>query len=428
MILGDKQAKVMDFGIAKIPSLSVTTTGTVLGTPYYMSPEQISGQRVDIRSDIFSVGAIFYEMLTGERPFEGETTVTLAYKIVQVEPIPLRILKVHIPQSIEIICKKALAKDPSLRYQTPMEMLEDIRDFTGKGTRVTKPVAMADKTIKSQATIVVPKAPEEKRVEETLVSKEKMEAKPVEVDKKKAEPTPSVPPIKKESPAQPKPAVPQAPSAPRKADGSALKPITFAIVLVIIVVVGISLVVRFAKKSTPYSLSDTGTPQVVGNQPPQALPPEQKASLSVDALILQAKNQVRSNPAKARNLLTQAISLDPNNFEANYQLARLLTFQKDFQNAITFYQKAQNLNNRIPEIPFNMGYIYMNQGNFDQAIRSYEVCRALYPSFQDEVLTNMALCYIKKNNAGQARTLLQEALKLNPKNTIAQNYLNSIGG
>jgi Flp pilus assembly protein TadD len=250
----------------------------------------------------------------------------------------------------------------------------------------------------------------------------------LEMDKK-AEPTPSVPPIKKESPAPPKltPVVPQAPPVPRKAEGSALKPITFAIVLVIVVIVGISLVVRFAKKSTPYGLPGTGTPQVAVNQGSQA-PPEQKASLSVDAIILQAKNQLKINPAKARTLLTQAISLEPDNFEANYQLARLLTFQKDFQNAITYYQKAQNLNNRIPEIPFNLGYIYMNQGNFDQAIKSYEVCRGLYPPFQDEVLTNMALCYIKKNNPSQAQVLLREALKLNPKNPIAQNYLNSIGG
>ena len=134
MILNDKQTKVMDFGIAKLPSLSITTTGTVLGTPYYMSPEQISGQKVDIRSDIFSVGALFYQIITGERPFDGETTITLAYKIVQVEPVPPKILNIHIPQAIENICKKALAKDPTFRYQTPMEMLEDIRAFKRRTT------------------------------------------------------------------------------------------------------------------------------------------------------------------------------------------------------------------------------------------------------------------------------------------------------
>ena len=77
IITPEGKVKVMDFGIAKLPSLSMTTTGTVLGTPYYMSPEQISGQKVDTRSDIFSVGAVLYQALTGTRPFEGESTVAL---------------------------------------------------------------------------------------------------------------------------------------------------------------------------------------------------------------------------------------------------------------------------------------------------------------------------------------------------------------
>ena len=161
MIMDDKRAKVMDFGIAKIPSLSITTTGTVLGTPYYMSPEQISGQKVDIRSDIFSVGAVLYQVLTGERPFEGESTVTLAYKIVQVEPIPPKILNVHIPQNIEGICKKALTKDPGLRYQTPAEMLQDLRIAMHKGAPV-QPAAV-DTTVRFKAVAAPERVIEEKR-------------------------------------------------------------------------------------------------------------------------------------------------------------------------------------------------------------------------------------------------------------------------
>jgi serine/threonine-protein kinase len=80
IITADNRVKVMDFGIAKLPSLSMTLTGVILGTPFYMSPEQISGQNVDIRSDLFSVGALFYEMVTGERPFQSENTTTMAYQ------------------------------------------------------------------------------------------------------------------------------------------------------------------------------------------------------------------------------------------------------------------------------------------------------------------------------------------------------------
>lgn len=121
------KVKVMDFGIAKLPSLSMTTTGTVLGTPYYMSPEQISGQKVDTRSDIFSVGAVLYQALTGTRPFEGESTVALIYKIIQSEPVPANILNVRTSASVANVIKKALAKDPCQRFQTPAEMLQALK-------------------------------------------------------------------------------------------------------------------------------------------------------------------------------------------------------------------------------------------------------------------------------------------------------------
>jgi eukaryotic-like serine/threonine-protein kinase len=132
IITADNRVKVMDFGIAKLPSLSMTLTGVILGTPFYMSPEQISGQNVDIRSDIFSVGALFYEMVTGERPFQSENTTTLAYKIVQVEPIPPRVLNLHIPDTIGNIILHALSKNPQRRYQTPFEMLSDLQTVVGE--------------------------------------------------------------------------------------------------------------------------------------------------------------------------------------------------------------------------------------------------------------------------------------------------------
>jgi eukaryotic-like serine/threonine-protein kinase len=428
MILNDKQTKVMDFGIAKLPSLSITTTGTVLGTPYYMSPEQISGQKVDIRSDIFSVGALFYQIITGERPFDGETTITLAYKIVQVEPVPPKVLNIHIPQAIENICKKALAKDPILRYQTPMEMLEDIRAVKRRATP-SKPL-IEDTTIITKGSPPAAKTPEIIMGEKTQVSPGKIGVEPKELQKPRAVSTPSVPPPAQEIPVPPRPSAPKAPPVPAKAAGNALKPITFAIGLLIVVAVAIVLVVRFAKTGPQYNrpepLAIQGLNQ--GSSQPQVTAPEQKSTPNLDSLILQAKDQLKINPANARTLLEQALFIDPNNFEANLQLARLFTFQQDYQRAIPYYQKAQKINSRIPEVSFNLGFIYLSLGQYDLALNSYAVCRALSPSFQDEVLTNMGLCYIKKNNFQQAQVLLREALLLNPKNTIAQNYLRSIGG
>jgi|GEM_PF-4403348 serine/threonine protein kinase len=126
MMTPDNRVKVMDFGVAKLPTLSMTVTGTVLGTPYYMSPEQIVGQKVDIRSDIFSVGTVFYEALTGERPFEAQDTAALTYQIINVEPVPPVVHNTKIPAPVSNIVTKAMAKDRTQRYQTPAEMLQDL--------------------------------------------------------------------------------------------------------------------------------------------------------------------------------------------------------------------------------------------------------------------------------------------------------------
>ena len=89
-LLPNGQVKILDFGLARVGHSSMTGTGTVLGTPNYMAPEQIKGQRVDARSDIFSLGAVFYELLSGRRAFEGETLHSVLYKVLQHEPEPLR--------------------------------------------------------------------------------------------------------------------------------------------------------------------------------------------------------------------------------------------------------------------------------------------------------------------------------------------------
>jgi Tfp pilus assembly protein PilF len=126
--------------------------------------------------------------------------------------------------------------------------------------------------------------------------------------------------------------------------------------------------------------------------------------------------------------LEQAAALDPTNYEAPYQMGRLLTFKKDHSGAVLQYQKAINLNSKIPEIHFNLGYIYMSQGNYDQAIKSFDSCRDLSPPFQDEVLTNLGISYLKKNNPGQAQLYFREALKINPNNSLARSYLKNLGG
>jgi len=132
MVSRDGRLKIMDFGIAKIASLSITTAGTILGTPYYMSPEQITGAKVDIRSDLFSVGAVLYQSLTGEKPFDAETNTGLAYQIVNVEPVCPSVTNPDLPEIICDIIRKAMMKDPVERYQTPSEMREALARAEGE--------------------------------------------------------------------------------------------------------------------------------------------------------------------------------------------------------------------------------------------------------------------------------------------------------
>lgn len=124
------QIKLLDFGLAKFKDKSeLTITGTQLGTLAYMSPEQVRGQRVDHRTDIFSLGAVFYEMLTGSPPFVGEYEAAVLYSLVNEDPPPLSQQRVGVPQDLERIVSKALDKDFKQRYQNMGELLSDLADY-----------------------------------------------------------------------------------------------------------------------------------------------------------------------------------------------------------------------------------------------------------------------------------------------------------
>jgi serine/threonine-protein kinase len=128
MITANGTVKIMDFGIAKAGG-SMTSTGQVLGTPNYMSPEQVKGRPLDGRSDLFSFGVILYEMLTGEKPFVGQNVTTIIYKIVNENPIAPRDLDVTVHPGLSAIVTRALAKSPDDRYQTGADLVRDLESY-----------------------------------------------------------------------------------------------------------------------------------------------------------------------------------------------------------------------------------------------------------------------------------------------------------
>jgi len=142
MLTADDTVKVTDFGTAKILQFgTVQQTTHVMGTPSYMSPEQVKGRPVDGRSDIFSLGVMFYEMLTGEKPFPGQSITTVIYKIVNEEPIPPRQLNPSIHPGLNEIVLRALAKEPEARYQSCRELLDDLKNYRAIGGHDRNPDA-----------------------------------------------------------------------------------------------------------------------------------------------------------------------------------------------------------------------------------------------------------------------------------------------
>jgi serine/threonine protein kinase len=127
MIAGDGTVKIMDFGIAKAGA-GLTHTGEVLGTPNYMSPEQVRGRVLDGRTDLFSTGVMLYEMLTGEKPFNANSVTTIIYKIINEVPPPPRELDASIPCGLSAVIAKAMAKSPEERYQSGSAMAAALED------------------------------------------------------------------------------------------------------------------------------------------------------------------------------------------------------------------------------------------------------------------------------------------------------------
>jgi tetratricopeptide (TPR) repeat protein len=125
-ITSNGQVKILDFGLARVAASNLTRTGSVLGTPNYMSPEMVRAEKVDPRSDIFSLGALFYELLTGQKPFEGRSMPQTFYRILNTEPEPISVLAPRVPPEVASVVDRALAKNPADRYQRMEEMLKDL--------------------------------------------------------------------------------------------------------------------------------------------------------------------------------------------------------------------------------------------------------------------------------------------------------------
>lgn len=157
MVIRDGHVKITDFGIARMASSAVRTqTGMVLGSPKYMSPEQVLGRAIDQRSDIFSLGVMLYEMLAGEAPFSGDNVNAIMFQTLNFVPAPPSTLNRSVPEMLDFIAAKALAKDREDRYQNAQDFAKDLKSCRDTLPRSEK--------------LVVPSGGEKKKLDGVVVT------------------------------------------------------------------------------------------------------------------------------------------------------------------------------------------------------------------------------------------------------------------
>jgi serine/threonine protein kinase len=147
MLTRDGRVKVADFGVARIESSNMTQVGTVIGTPAYMSPEQLAGQTVDSRSDIYSAGVVLYQLLTGDRPYHGSNLTSIYHQALNAEPVPPSKLAVTVPPAFDPVVARAMAKRPAERYANAAEFAIAVDAAANQGAAVFAPDDEPDATV-----------------------------------------------------------------------------------------------------------------------------------------------------------------------------------------------------------------------------------------------------------------------------------------
>ena len=444
LITYDGNVKIVDFGIAKAAgTCTMTQTGIIKGKIAYMSPEQAQGKHIDLRSDIFATGILLYEMVTGQRMFDGTDTLAVLHKVSVADFEPIENIVNNLPPEVYKILGKALARDPDQRYQTDDEMLTAIEYCMHKNS--LRPNARGLKQYM-------------KMLFEDVIAVEEQDVRNI-ADK-------SLPnAIKKEAPKDPASIITDE-DATRFLQGSAIaspsKPGTAhtffskrpsrktllrlfygaaGLVAMAIVAGG---VLFLQKKSSMEAIENIETmhtqamvllknkdfaeaanifKQIIARDRSMT---SKMAGPLAQALQGQALKISKEDMKKARSLLLESVDIDPGNAQCFFHLGVLHAKLGSYPDAIEAYEKSSKLNPDFSDSFFNLAYLYALNKNYAGAEAAYSRVVELAPQYLDEALFNLAIVQDKQGKRDACRDNIQRALIVNPNNETARGYLSKM--
>ncbi len=411
------QVKILDFGLAKVAGRqSATETGTLKGKLAYMAPEQAQGKVIDQRSDIFSLGIILYEMLSGRRMYEGDT-LKLLRQAQNRSFVPPELIMPELPRSLQDTLHRMLAFVPADRFGDCGEVLNALEG------------CQADLSYRSQerqlSRMIGDLFADDKHTEEEkLATLLKASGD--------AAPNPYVRPEKTVAgPADHAPSLAGWPGLKALGSRPGARWTLLAVGLVgLILTVGLTF--WFSRPASPPAKpamekkAYAARPYAEAPKAPPTKGADDKSMRDQAQRVQRALALMDTDVETARQAWRDILAADPDNAEAHFNLGLLYIRSEEYQPAIAAFRKVLMLQPEMPDALFNIGFAYAKSGRYDQAVESYSRAAALSPPYQDEILYNLATVLEIRGEWQKALQKIQTAIELNPENERARDYFEQL--